>query len=85
MSMPAARAYSAFLIRHIDEETDELFPAVEHVLDSEDQDIVAAFEHFEVEHIGSGTHEQLHMMVDGLGHRIEAAMGRRPLGPASQM
>jgi hemerythrin-like domain-containing protein len=66
----AARAYSTFLSRHIDQETEELFPVVEKELESEDQAIVAAFERLEVEQIGSGTHDRLHALVDRLGKRI---------------
>ncbi len=66
----AARAYAAFLRRHIDQETQELFPAVEQALGPEDQQMVAAFERIEVERIGPGTHERLHGMIDGLAGRI---------------
>lgn len=66
----AARAYAAFLRRHIDQETRELFPTVERVLGAEDQQIVDAFERIEVERIGPGTHERLHGMIDGLPARI---------------
>lgn len=66
----AARAYAAFLRRHIDQETQELFPVVEQELGPEDQQLVAAFERIEVERIGQGTHEQLHGMIDGLAGRI---------------
>ena len=66
----AARAYAAFLRRHIDQETLELFPVVEQELGSEDQQMVDAFERIEVERIGPGTHERLHGMIDGLPGRI---------------
>lgn len=66
----ATRAYAAFLRRHIEQETQELFPVVERVLGSEDQQIVAAFERIEVERIGAGTHERLHAMIDGLAGRL---------------
>ena len=66
----ASRAYVAFLRRHIDQETQELFPVVEQVLGSEDQQMVAAFERIEVERIGPGTHERLHGMIDGLAGRV---------------
>jgi hemerythrin-like domain-containing protein len=66
----AARSYSTFLSQHIYQETEELFPAVEEALESDDQAIVAAFERIEIEQIGPGTHERLHALVDGLGQRI---------------
>ena len=66
----AARAYAAFLRRHIDQETQALFPAIEQALESDDQQVVAAFDRIEVERIGAGTHERLHGMIDGLAGRI---------------
>lgn len=66
----AASDYAAFLRAHIAQETQELFPVVEHTLESEDQPLMAAFERIEVERIGSGTHERLHEMIDGLAGRI---------------
>jgi hemerythrin-like domain-containing protein len=67
----AARDYASFLCAHIYQETQELFPLVERALEADDQQIVAAFEHIEVERIGPGTHERLHKMIDGLAGRIE--------------
>ncbi len=66
----SAHAYAAFLRRHIDQETQELFPAIERSLASEDESLTAAFERIEVERIGPGTHERLHQMIDGLPARI---------------
>ncbi len=66
----AARAYVAFLRRHIDQETQELFPVLEQELWLEDQQLVDAFERIEEERIGSGTHERLHRMIDGLAGRL---------------
>ena len=66
----AARAYAAFLHRHIDRETQALFPVVEQGLGPDDRHLVDAFERLEVERIGPGTHERLHGMIDGLAGRI---------------
>jgi hemerythrin-like domain-containing protein len=66
----AARAYAAFLRRHIDLETTELFPATERLAD-QDKDLVEAFERVEEEQIGPGTHERLHGMISGLPGRID--------------
>lgn len=71
----SAHAYAAFLRRHIDQETQELFPAVERALEPQDQQMVAAFERIETERIGSGTHERLHGMIDGLPGRIAPWLG----------
>ncbi len=73
----AARAYADFLRQHIDQETHELFPVVEHVLEAEDQQLVAGFERIEVERIGPGTHERLHKMIDGLEGRITPFLASR--------
>ncbi len=70
----AARAYAAFLQRHIALENDELLPLVERTLTPErDQEVWEAFERLEVERIGAGTHERLHGMIETLGPRIDAA------------
>lgn len=73
----AARTYADFLRRHIDQETQELFPVVEQALGPEDQRIVDAFERIEVERIGPGTHERLHGMIDGLPGRIAPFLALR--------
>ncbi|MCC7105979.1 MAG: hemerythrin domain-containing protein [Chloroflexi bacterium] len=70
----AARAYAAFLRRHIDLETAELFPATARLAD-QDQDLVEAFERIEEEQIGPGTHERLHGMIAGLPARIDPWLG----------
>jgi hemerythrin-like domain-containing protein len=67
----AARAYAAFLREHIDDETRELFPAMETTLTGDDAALVAGFEHIEEERIGPGTHERLHHLIDDLPRRID--------------
>jgi hemerythrin-like domain-containing protein len=74
----AARAYTTFLRVHIDQETQELLPVVEHALEAEDQEVVAGFERIEVERIGLGTHERLHTMIDGLAERIAPFLVTNP-------
>jgi hemerythrin-like domain-containing protein len=66
----AARAYADLLRRHIDLETQELFPATE-ALAADDHAIAEGFERIEEERIGPGTHERLHGMIAGLGGRID--------------
>jgi hemerythrin-like domain-containing protein len=75
----AARDYADFLRTHIDQETQELFPVAERALESDDQQLVAAFERIEVERIGPGTHERLHRMIDGLAGRIAPFLAPRYL------
>lgn len=70
----AARAYAAFLQRHIAVENAELLPLVERTLSPErDHAVWEAFERLETERIGAGTHERLHGMISTLGPRIDAA------------
>lgn len=66
----AAREYAAFLRTHIVLETDELFRAVEALVE-QDQEVFDAFERVEEDRIGPGTHERLHAMIGGLGGRID--------------
>lgn len=69
----AARAYAAALRRHIAEENDDLLPrAAATVSSAQRQDLVAAFERYEEEVMGAGTHERLHRMIDTLGPRLAA-------------
>jgi hemerythrin-like domain-containing protein len=71
----SARRYTEFLRDHIDLETGELFPLIEHNLSAgEDGNVIQAFERIEEEQIGPGTHERLHGMIAGLGPRIDAAI-----------
>jgi hemerythrin-like domain-containing protein len=70
----AARAYAAFLQRHIALENTELLPLVERTLSPErDHAVWEAFERLEEERIGAGTHERLHGMIATLAPRIDAA------------
>jgi hemerythrin-like domain-containing protein len=71
----AARAYSAFLREHIELETEELFPAMDSELSSQDGAMFEGFEHIEEERIGPGMHERLHAMVEGLEARLEGVEG----------
>lgn len=73
----AASAYATFLRKHINQETQELFPVVERALGSEDQQLVDAFERIEAERIGPGTHGRLHGMIDTLPGRIEPLLAAR--------
>jgi hemerythrin-like domain-containing protein len=73
----AAGAYSAFLREHIELETEELFPAMDSELSSQDGAMFEGFEHIEEERIGPGMHERLHAMVEGLEARLERAEGEK--------
>jgi hemerythrin-like domain-containing protein len=65
------RAYATFLRRHISRENEDLLPALQHIAPSSIQiDLVPAFERFEDEVMGKGTHERLHHMIDTLGPRL---------------
>jgi hemerythrin-like domain-containing protein len=66
-----ARAYSAHLRQHIDEETVELLPALERTLAADDQELIAGFARIEKERIGPGTHERLHEVLEMLPDRID--------------
>lgn len=75
----AARAYAAFLRRHIALETDELFPLIERTFTlAGDAEVVREFETIEEEQIGPGTHERLHGMIAALAPRIDAALAGAP-------
>jgi hemerythrin-like domain-containing protein len=69
----AAREYSAFLRRHIEVETFDLFPLMARTLTpEEDDELVREFDEIEEKQIGPGTHERLHGMIDSLAPRIDA-------------
>ena len=74
----AARAHSTFLRKHIALETAELFPAVERVLSTSDDQLVAAFERIERDEIGAGVHERLHSMMEHLPERLRAVAAAAP-------
>lgn len=78
-----ARAYAAFLRRHIADETTVLFPAMEQALAGDDAALAALFERFEAEEIGPGTHERLHGMIEGLRGRIDPWVGPPAAGRAA--
>jgi hemerythrin-like domain-containing protein len=68
----AARDYAAFLRRHIELETSELFPLMERTLTAaQDDALVRKFDEIEEQQIGPGTHERLHGMIDTLAPRID--------------
>lgn len=67
----AARAYAAFLGRHIERENESLLPGASRLESPAEQaDLVAAFERYEDDVMGTGTHERLHRMIDTLGPRL---------------
>lgn len=66
----ASRAYDGMLREHIEAENSELFVAMEQSLASEDEALVREFDRHEIEEIGEGTHERLHVMIDSLPLRI---------------
>lgn len=67
----AAREYAAFLREHIRAENEDLLPSLPHIEPaSVPVDLVPAFERYEVEVMGAGTHERLHRMIDTLGPRL---------------
>jgi hemerythrin-like domain-containing protein len=64
----ASRAYSAMLREHIARENAVLLPWAERTLEAAAQhDLVRAFDRYEAEVMGAGTHERLHRMIDTLG------------------
>jgi hemerythrin-like domain-containing protein len=68
-----ARAYAAFLRRHIALENASVLERATAVISStEDAAIVSAFDRFEEDVMGKGTHEQLHSMIDALGPRLKS-------------
>jgi hemerythrin-like domain-containing protein len=69
----AARAYAAFLRRHIAlENAGVLERATEVISSTEEAAIVSAFDRFEEDVMGKGTHERLHAMIETLGPRLKA-------------
>ena len=68
-----ARAYAEALRRHIARENADLLPrAARAQSPAKGRDLVAAFERYEDEIMGVGTHERLHHMIDTLGPRLTA-------------
>ena len=68
----AGRAYAAFLRAHIERENATLQAWQRTEGDSAQDEIVAAFERYEEDVMGHGTHERLHRMIDTLGPRVAA-------------
>lgn len=69
----ASRAYAAFLRQHIALENAKLLPrAAYDAAPARRRDLVAAFERYEDEVMGAGTHERLHHMIDTLEPRLAA-------------
>jgi hemerythrin-like domain-containing protein len=67
----ASRAYAAYLRAHIRTEHEDLFAALHDVGPAAvPLDLVAAFERYEDEVMGRGTHERLHRMIETLGPRL---------------
>lgn len=67
----ASQDYAAFLREHIRTENEDLLPSLHHIEPaSVPVDLVPAFERYEVEVMGSGTHERLHRMIETLGPRL---------------
>lgn len=63
----AARLYVAMLRQHIYKENNVLFRIAENVLtDTEQRELVAAFEKAEEQKMGPGTHERLHALMGKL-------------------
>jgi len=62
-----ALAYSALLRNHIAKENDVLFIMADRFLTETDQiQMVEAFQKIETDKIGAGTHERLHALMDKL-------------------
>jgi hemerythrin-like domain-containing protein len=63
----AARAYAELLREHIAKENNILFVMAERMLTAEEQrELAAQFESAELEKMGAGTHERLHVLMDKL-------------------
>jgi hemerythrin-like domain-containing protein len=68
----AARAYAAFLRRHITLENESVLePAAQVISSTEEAAMVSAFDRFEEDVMGKGTHERLHAMIETLGPRLK--------------
>jgi len=65
----AARAYAAFLRAHIQRENEHLIPLLA-TLPPACTTLLAAFNRFEEDVMGKGTHERLHRMIETLGPRL---------------
>jgi hemerythrin-like domain-containing protein len=65
----AARAYAAFLREHIARENEQLLPLLAK-MPTDQHSMVVAFDRFEEDVMGIGTHERLHKMIDTLGPRL---------------
>jgi len=72
----AAGAYDVMLRQHIDEENNDLFPAMEQSLGDVDAQMIAEFDRIEFEELGAGTHERLHEMIDTLPGRITSSISK---------
>jgi hemerythrin-like domain-containing protein len=69
----AARTYSDFLSNHIVVENERVLERASGITTAnEEAALVAAFDRFEEDVMGKGTHERLHAMIDTLGPRLEA-------------
>lgn len=67
----AARAYAASLRQHIARENEDLLPRAAYTESpAQRRALVDAFERYEDEVMGAGTHERLHQMIDTLGPRL---------------
>ncbi len=67
----AARGYTQLLRSHISKENDILFVIAEQMLsEAEQSELCDGFEKVELEKMGAGTHERLHLLMDRLCARI---------------
>ena len=74
-----ARGYVELLRDHIAKENGVLFPMADGMLDAGEQaELLAAFEHVEADDLGSGVHERLLGIVDGLASRLGVVARERP-------
>jgi hemerythrin-like domain-containing protein len=72
----AARAYASYLRRHMEYEDEHLLARVEQAGPQHElAAALGAFDRFEEEVMGAGTHEELHRMIDTLGPRVAAFAG----------
>ncbi len=69
----AALGYTALLRSHIAKENDVLFVMADRMLSESDQaNLLAAFEKVELNKLGAGTHERLHRLMEKLHAEIFA-------------
>lgn len=74
-----ARTYAALLARHIDAETDQLFPLVDRALPGAERAALAAeFERIEREETGAGRHEAYEGTIHRLADRYVHAPAQGP-------